>query len=368
MPVMKSSSDAGGAFLTQKGEKLTDVKKEIAELEQLLVASAQTSQSTQLLKKRKEMKEVDSALELMKSDYKRRMDECEERRIAFENKQAKMRDQVLKFEKFIQENDAKRLRAENKAKGERKQYMEKLDEVAALTESINKLEKEQKQFSALLDLRARYKEYLEQVVESSDMAYEEINDVLNRYTVLTGANKDLAESAKEQEKEADEYTKKVQALRQESQNLELTSNSLLNDKQKELEVRIEQGKEIGFNINRMMDQKMNVQQEYGAVETAVKNIFSRCVTTMRNSPLFPPGANATFLEVVKYQLDVIHTRLEDLIHISDGFKAGGATIQDASAVLDGGQSQSTHASGGKSKGGDLTGASIASLGAPSTVK
>ena len=367
MPVTKSTND-GGAFLTQKGEKLTDVKKDIAELEQLLSASASTSQSTQLLKKRKEMKEVDSALELMKSDYKRRMDECEERRIAFETKQAKMRDQVLKFEKFIQENDSKRLRAENKAKGERKQYMEKLEEIVALTKSINKLETEQKQFSHLLNQRARYREYLESVVETSDMAYEEINDVLNRYKVLTGANKDLAESAETQEKVADEYSKKVQTLRQENQNLELTSNSLLNDKQKELELRIEHSKDIELNINRKMDQKKNVQQEYGAVETATKNIFSRCVTTMRNSPLFPPGAGASFLEVVEYQLDVIHTRLEDLMDISADFKLGGAVMMDTTSALDGGPSQSTHASGSKTAPPGLTGASVASLGQPSAAK
>jgi hypothetical protein len=43
----------------------------------------------------------------MKRDYKRRMDICEDKRLKFEEKQAKMREQVLKFEKFIQENEAK---------------------------------------------------------------------------------------------------------------------------------------------------------------------------------------------------------------------------------------------------------------------
>ena len=81
MEPVETRSDAGDEEqqwrrrLPTQGEKMTEVKKEIAELEQLLGATAQTSQSTQLLKKRKEMKEVDSALELMKNDYKRRMDE-----------------------------------------------------------------------------------------------------------------------------------------------------------------------------------------------------------------------------------------------------------------------------------------------------
>lgn len=349
MPVTKQSG-GGGAFLTQKAD-MGEVKKEIAELEQLLGATAQTSQSTQLLKKRKEMKEVDSALELMKNDYKRRMDECEERRIAFENKQAKMREQVLKFEKFIQENDAKRLRAENKAKAERKLFMEKLDEIAALTENIKSLEEEQKEFSEKLNRRAVYREYLEGVVEVSDMAYEEIQDVLNRYDVLTGANKDLAEMADNQTMEADEYGKKLQALRQESQNLELTSNSTLNAKQIELEHRIEHSKDIEKGINRKMASEKSVQQEYGAVETAIKNIFARCVTTMRQSPLFPPSATASFLEVMEYDLEVIHTRLEDLIDISTDFKSGSSLGLAPGDALDGGPSQSTHASAATSRPG-----------------
>jgi len=90
------------------------------------------------------MREVDESLELMKKDHKKRMDECEERRVQFEMKQGKMREQVLKFEKFIQENDAKRQRAEAKAKLERKLYDEKAKELNALVQRISKLEQEVK--------------------------------------------------------------------------------------------------------------------------------------------------------------------------------------------------------------------------------
>lgn len=123
------------------------MKNEISELEHLLAAAGQTSQSTLLLKKRKEMREVDDSLELMKKDYKRRMDECEERRALFESKQSKMREQVLKFEKFIQENDAKRMRAEIKAKQERKLYEDKIKELNLLNEKILSLEVDQKELS-----------------------------------------------------------------------------------------------------------------------------------------------------------------------------------------------------------------------------
>ena len=86
------------------------------------------------------MREVDEALELMKEEYKNRIDVCEERRQQFELKQSKMREQVVKFEKFIQENDAKRQRAELKAKQERKLYEQKCQELSTLANKIVELD------------------------------------------------------------------------------------------------------------------------------------------------------------------------------------------------------------------------------------
>ena len=48
------------------------------------------------------MREVDDALEFMKEEFKTRIEACEERQRDFERKQVAMKDQVLKFEKFIQ--------------------------------------------------------------------------------------------------------------------------------------------------------------------------------------------------------------------------------------------------------------------------
>jgi hypothetical protein len=325
MPVTKSSSAGSGAFLTQhgeKGDKNADLKKDINDLEHLLANTNQTSQSTQLLKKRKEMKEVDNALELMKDDYKRRMDECEERRIAFESKQAKMRDQVLKFEKFIQENDAKRLRAETKAKAERKLFMEKVDEINILSSQIDELNRTELELKADLHRRSYYREYLESVVETSDMAYEEIADVLNRHNVLTKANAELADMAENQDAITDEFRRKLNQATTEAQNVELTSNSLLQRRQKDLELMIEKTKKVESEKNVGLEKVKSVQQEWGGVETAIKNIFNRCVSTMRNQPLFPPKADAPILEVLQYDLEVIGQRIEDLIDITRDFSNG----------------------------------------------
>eukprot|EP00606_Chrysophyceae_sp_TOSAG23-5_P001299 GSChrysophyteH2.ASY1.ANO1.617.1 assembled CDS len=324
MPAVTKGDGGGGAFLTQKGEKMSEVKKEIAELESLLQSTSQTSQSTQLLKKRKEMKEVDNALELMKNDYKRRMDECEERRIAFETKQAKMRDQVLKFERFIQENDSKRLRAEAKSKAERKLYMEKLEEIDKKNNEVTKLERAQSDLKKELERRRCFRDYLENVVEasdkSSDMTYEEVPDVLNRYDVLTTANDDLVRVESAQDAEVDDYRKNLHALKTESQNIELTRNSSMQEKQKELEKIRENFKVLEHQQGLTLDKEKSLQQEWGAVEGAIRNIYARCCATMRNMPLFPPPATASVMTVLDFDLDVMWTRIRDLIDIQLEYK------------------------------------------------
>ena len=81
-----------------------------------MLLCVQTSQSTLLLKKRKQMREVDDALEFMNEEYKARVAECERGQLEFERKQVDMKKMVAQFQQFITENDAKQRRAEIKAK------------------------------------------------------------------------------------------------------------------------------------------------------------------------------------------------------------------------------------------------------------
>jgi len=317
------SAGGGGVFSLTQGPgnaKDVEVRKEIAELDQLLASAAQTSQSTQLLKKRKEMKEVDDALELMKRDYKMRMDECEERRLQFELKQAKMREQVLKFERFIQENDAKRQRAETKARQERKLYEDKCREISNVMLEIDSLEKQQRELLEELARRSCHREYLELVVEESD-EYEEVSDILNRHKTLVDANADLAARAKEQDDEVEQLRTTVDALRMNAQNSLLVGTSFVQDKQKDLEgmrlVVAQTETDMGVHLEKEKD----VQRVSGEVVQAIKNIYSRCLGSMHNKPMFMP-TNPSPLEMLHFNLELLSTRVQDLVDITSDYRAG----------------------------------------------
>lgn len=324
------NNDTGGAFLTQKGEKINEVKNEISELEQLLAAAGQTSQSTLLLKKRKEVREVDESLELMKLDYKKRMDICEQRRVQFELKQSKMRDQVLKFEKFIQENDAKRLRAELKAKQEKKNYEDKIKEIVALTDKLQILEQEQKTLNDELAKKSCFKLYLERIIEEGEFGYEEISEILNRHYTLVEANKDLVRHASEREREVDELRRNLQNMRIEKQNQLLVSTSLIQQNQKNIEkLRIDLKYEEDMKLKHD-DKIKDVSKELSETIAAIKNLFGRCSANMKSKPIFNGNKEAAQLEeILDFELDIVNIRLVDLKEISTEYK----TILDSTLPL-----------------------------------
>ena len=336
MSVVKQQG-GGGAFITQKGEKIIEVKKEIAELEQLLQGAKQTSQSTLLLKKRKEMREVDEALNLMKKDYKKRMDECEERRLQFEQKQSKMRDQVLKFEKFIQENDSKRIRADSKAKQEKKLYEEKCKEIQSLQDKMAHLETSQRELFTELSKRSCYRLYLERIVEENDQEYEEIASILTRHKTLTDSNVDLMKYAGNLEKKLDKVRYELQMFQTENQNQLLVSNSYFQQNQKKFEdIKVVVTKE-GVLKNKDEDKKKDVSRQFSQVMNTVRNICSRCTNTMKNKTLIT-GHSPYLLDELEDALDIICLRLVDLIEISSEFNEQESTESN----LDASGSISTH--------------------------
>jgi chromosome segregation ATPase len=288
---------------------------------------SQTSQSTLLLKKKKEMREVDESLELMKRDHKRRMDICEQRRIRFEEKQAKMREQVLKFEKFIQENDAKRIRAELKAKQERKLYEEKVREIAALNEEIKKLEQDQQQLDSELKRKNDYRQFLENIVENGDYGYEEIKDVLTRYYTLKEANEDLQITSTKLEENVDRVTRDLQEMRIKKQNDVLVSTSIVQGLQVELEKRRLQGKlQEEDNVLRI-DKKKGVSTEFTQIIQAIRNLYARCYATMKVKSTLISGAKEStgLFDTLDNNLEVIQSRIKDLMEIVNEYKADGIT-------------------------------------------
>ena len=318
-----------GTFLTAVQPAPFDdfATDDVGELEALVAGVTQTTQSTLLLKKRKEMREVDDALDFMKDEFRKRMEACDERQREFEKKQLTMKEQVTRFEKFIQENDAKRKRAEKKrsdeiGKGERAEkkrveWLAKLEK--ARIDTNNMREK--------LRRLVRYQSYLQSVVDRSlgDNDYDEIIDILNRHKTLLKANIDLQEQQTLAEKTVDNVrTTNAQELTR-KQNSILVDNSKIHEKQTEIENLKQSNANMDNTIEENAKRSASAKKDAGQVVMSIKNLLNRCGTAttkqkkhkipkiMKNEKTHPLG----FLDECMGHISV---RVVELSEIVDEYK------------------------------------------------
>ena len=245
------------------------------------------------------------------------MDICEERREQFEAKQSKMRDQVLKFEKYIQENDAKRQRADMKAKQEHKMYEEKCRELDSIHRQIEQLKEDETVLEAELEEKNKFTFYLETVLESTD-GFEEVSDLLKRYYTLKQSNQELMVQVQGQESELDDMRSQLQSLRVHQENQLLVNNSFLQAQQKELERVIGSAKHEEDEKNRFEDMVKQVSKEVSQVVQSIRNIYNRCQSTMRTPGKMSTSQNFT-VALLNNNLEQIESRLVDLIEIDEEF-------------------------------------------------
>merc|ERR1711976_119055 len=100
---------------------------------------ADITSATRLLEERREMVEVEHALIAQKEEFQMRMESLQQRTEELDRKEQQLKESLLKFDKFLKENDAKRARAIKKAADERELCKVKDKEIKKLEEQQVKL-------------------------------------------------------------------------------------------------------------------------------------------------------------------------------------------------------------------------------------
>ena len=90
------------------------------------------SPATRLLEKRRQMFEVQEALNSQKEEFGRREDAFRRREDGLRRKDLDLQESLIKFNKFLQENESKRNRALKRAAEEKKQRESKELEIRRL--------------------------------------------------------------------------------------------------------------------------------------------------------------------------------------------------------------------------------------------
>ncbi|MBN3305068.1 uncharacterized protein CCDC197 [Amia ocellicauda] len=248
----------------------------------LLETGVHTLQKTLVLKKEVEVGEVNRDLAKKRQEFSDRMKALAERRAEFELRQKTTKERALKFDKFLQDNDAKRRRAIKKYQVERKQNEEKEKEMQDLLQQLEKLQARQLRLKMKVAKNKIYEDYLLKIIDRLPENYLEygtdslVMPIIRRHETLAITNEVLIKRLAGLSQELEKSQQQLESLHQEHETNKLMTNSELSDLQIQCDRAKERNQQLEINLNRRQGQFRNQSEELGSLLMAVTNLAGLC--------------------------------------------------------------------------------------------
>lgn len=273
------------------------------------------SPATRLLEKRRQMFEVQEALNSQKEEFSRREDAFRRREDGLRRKDLELQESLIKFNKFLQENESKRNRALKRSAEEKKQRELKEKEIEKLKVQLATRKKEESLQKLEVERNLKYQDYLDNVVINMSKFFPEISDILNRHKTLRDANIHLIEKHKAQEAQNDNMQRDYVNLKKSSENTVLNNTNAIADKQLVLEHRRAYTMREQSEIEKVAMDASEKGLELGQIIASVSNILERCEESFRirhNKPLFDRNAEKAATMALQESCAVTDGKLDDI--------------------------------------------------------
>ncbi|XP_062862803.1 LOW QUALITY PROTEIN: coiled-coil domain-containing protein 42 [Trichomycterus rosablanca] len=249
----------------------------------ILKTSVNTLQRTLVLKTQvRVVDEGDRLLEQKQLEFKDRMQNLEQKRAVLLQKQQEIKERAAKFEKFVEENEAKRCRAMKKYQVERKQNELKDKERSEL---FTQLEHVQLRHQNLKEKVTKYKIYEDFMMKILDLLPENHLDygadsvvmpIIRRHETLTISQQDLLQRLAKLAEELDQSQHNLDSLRQRHNTRKLMINKELAELQTQLDQIRERNKHLEMTLHIQQGQSRYQDEETGIILIAVKNLGQQC--------------------------------------------------------------------------------------------
>ncbi|XP_026540411.1 cilia- and flagella-associated protein 73 [Notechis scutatus] len=265
-----------------------------------------------LLEKQRELAEVEKTFSATKEDFQKKMDHLQQRRQELERKEGQLKQAILKFDKFLKENDAKRSRAMRKAEQEKQQMAHKKVEAERLQEEIARLTTAKTRLQGRLAAHKPFCEYLQEVLGKTEQ-FQDISELIGRFETLRATQVSLVRREQVAREAVEEERSRLQQYLDESSNRILQQNNMVAELQDQLEQT--QGKVLELESNWICIQNTAASKtlELGQIKLAALNLF-QMVIKHRKLPMNVPQ------EDTDAQLDAVQLCVEDLTAILADFR------------------------------------------------
>ncbi|NXY56108.1 CCD42 protein, partial [Callaeas wilsoni] len=145
-----------------------------------------------VLKKMKEVRSMEKAVEETEEAFRQRREALAEQWRDLHTRRAQLKAHVLRSETTVKENDRLRTQALKKAKEEKEENTKKENELLRARRELEALRKQHQKLSKKLLKYSLFKRYLEDVVENSQ--FRDIEDIISYCKALVSTREDLLQS------------------------------------------------------------------------------------------------------------------------------------------------------------------------------
>ncbi|KEG06143.1 flagellar associated protein [Trypanosoma grayi] len=259
---------------------------------------------------RRAVMEAQRELDAKRELYMVRMARAREVEESIAKDRARLQDTLVRYYKFIQENEIKRTRATRKAVTEERIKKEREEQIVELTQQLRDLESRNEQLLRLYDVYAKYQEYLDEVLQRNDCdEYQGPRDIIQRWNTLQDNTKVLQRRKTQLEEELLRNKNALNLKRQKKNNESVELQNQLNELQATYESLQKNIKIKQDELERCINQRSSTSRTVSHVRMACKNLYDRCIAW--TAPYSGRGKFEVKEADVLFQLHVIGDCLRD---------------------------------------------------------
>lgn len=236
-----------------------------------------------------------------------KMESLQQRQEELERKECTLKESLLKFDKFLKENDSKRHRALKKALEEKASKQQKHHEHESLLEEINILEEERNKIQEKLDMHKKFHTYMDAVLENSD-EFSEVREITSRYETLSSTYQDLLERDQSNQDLIENKRQFLAKFTEDRQNEIMSYNNDLSTMQGDLDKAKSRTVHLESNWNQIQTTAAAKTLELGRIRMATLNLFSLVNTQLKIGGVTETDSDS--------QLEKISQFIQDLSQIT----------------------------------------------------
>jgi len=235
------------------------------------------SPATRLLEKRRQMYEVQDALENQKQRFSKEEENFKKREKQLRDKDLQLQHQLFRFNRFLQDNEAKRRRAETRADEELAQIKQKDEEILDLERQLAASRRQCQELADEVERNMKYEAFLEKVRDQCQ-EYPEIQDLLTRYETLESANTELLRDQSRAESRAKSLHNHFHSYRKEQEMKTLALTNKMASLSAELDEVVRARQEDESRVDEANQSVSDLSLQFGQILVSVDNLYLRCTT------------------------------------------------------------------------------------------